>query len=69
MWKVGDVMSVDLPGRDGGFGYGFNVTSERGNPVVLFAYETQAEAEAAANQVQAAVGRAVLVKALVKALP
>jgi hypothetical protein len=37
MWKVGDVMSVNV--ADGG--YGFNVTTDRGKPLVLFAYETR----------------------------
>jgi Ribbon-helix-helix protein, copG family len=55
MWKVGHVMSVTD-------GYGFNVTTDRGKPLVLFAYETQEAAEAAAKQVEAAVKRAVLVK-------
>jgi hypothetical protein len=60
MWKVSDVISVELEryGRDG---YGFNVTTDRGKPLVLFAYETQEAAEAAAKQVEAAIERAVLV--------
>jgi hypothetical protein len=55
MWKIGHVMSVTD-------GYGFNVTTDRGKPLVLFAYETQEAAEAAAKQVEAAVKRAILVK-------
>jgi hypothetical protein len=51
MWKIGHVMSVTD-------GYGFNVTTDRGKPLVLFAYETQEAAEAAAKQVEAAVKRA-----------
>jgi hypothetical protein len=58
MWKVGDVMSVNV--ADGG--YGFNVTTDRGKPLVLFAYETQEAAEAAAQKIKAAIERAVLVK-------
>jgi hypothetical protein len=60
MWKVGRVISVELErfGRDG---YGFNVTTNRGNPVVLFAYETEEQAKAAAQQVEAAIEQAVLV--------
>jgi hypothetical protein len=56
MWKVGDVMSV----TDGG--YGFNITTDRGKPLVLFGYETQEEAEAAAQKVKAAIERATLVR-------
>jgi hypothetical protein len=58
MWKVGDVMSVNV--ADGG--YGFNVTTDRGKPLVLFAYETQEAAETAAQKVKAAIERAVLVR-------
>jgi hypothetical protein len=46
MWKVGQVMSVGV--GDGAFGYGFNVTTSRN--------------QAAAQQVEAAVERAVLVR-------
>ena len=60
MWKVGNVMSVQVP--DGEFGYGFNVTTARGKPLVLFAYRTQDAAEAAARQLEAAVEGAVLVR-------
>ncbi len=59
-WKVGNVMSVQVP--DGESGYGFNVTTARGKPLVLFAYRTQDAAEAAARQVEAAVEGAVLVR-------
>jgi hypothetical protein len=48
MWKVENVKSVKN-------GHGFHITSLDGKPVVLFAYETQAEAKAA----QAAVEKAV----------
>ena len=57
MWKIGQVMSVGV--GDGAFGYGFNVTTSRNQPLVLFAYETREAAEAAAQQVEAAVERAV----------
>jgi hypothetical protein len=60
MWKVGQVMSVGV--GDGAFGYGFNVTTSRNQPLVLFAYETREAAEAAAQQIEAAVERAVLVR-------
>jgi hypothetical protein len=52
MWKVGNVMSVTVMSVTDD-GWGFSVTTERGNPVVLFAYETQQAAEAAARQVKA----------------
>jgi hypothetical protein len=59
MWKVSDVMEVSIPS---GVGYGFNVTTEGLKPLVLFSYETQEAAKAAAQQVAAALERAVLVK-------
>ena len=53
MWKVENVKSVK---KDG-----FHLTNLDGKPVVLFAYETQAEAKAARTHVQAAVKKAVSV--------
>ena len=41
------------------YGHGFHIISLDGKPVVLFAYETQAEAKAARTHVQAAVEKAV----------
>jgi hypothetical protein len=58
MWKVSDVMEVSIPS---GVGYGFNVITEGRKPLVLFAYDQQETAEAAAQQVAAALERAVLV--------
>ena len=58
MWKISDVMEVSIPN---GVGYGFNVTTEERKPLVLFAYDEQEAAEAAAQQVAAALERAVLV--------
>jgi hypothetical protein len=52
MWKVSDVMEVSIPN---GVGYGFNVTTEERKPLVLFAYETQEAAEAAAARVEVAL--------------
>jgi hypothetical protein len=54
MWKVENVKSVKN-------GHGFHVTNLDGKPVVLFAYDTQAEAKAARTHVQAAVEKAVAV--------
>jgi hypothetical protein len=59
MWKVSDVMEVSIPK---GVGYGFNVTTGERKPLVVFAYDEQEAAEAAAQQVAAALERAVLVK-------
>jgi hypothetical protein len=59
MWKVSDVMEVSIPS---GVGYGFNViTTEGRKPLMLFAYDEQEAAEAAAQQVAAVLERAVLV--------
>ena len=60
MWKVGNVMDVSL-GNDF-IGYGFNVTTEQGKQLVVFAYETQDAAEDAARQVEAAVELAIFVR-------
>ena len=38
MWKIGDLIS-------GGDGYGFDVTTDRGNPLVWFEYETKEEGQ------------------------
>ena len=54
MWKVENVTSVKN-------GHGFHITNLDGKPVVLFAYETQAEAKAARTHVQAAGEKAVSV--------
>jgi hypothetical protein len=62
MYKVGNVMGVSLPHPFDSSGYGFNVTTDRGKPLALFAYETQDAAEAAAQQVKAAIEQAVLVR-------
>ena len=49
MWKVGNIAPVSVLGVDSA--YGFNITTERGQPLVFFAYATQAAAEAAAAHV------------------
>jgi hypothetical protein len=54
MWKIGTVASVTE-------GWGFNITDERGRPLVAFAYETHGEAAVAARHVEAAVEKAVAV--------
>ena len=60
MWKVGNVTDVSL-GNDF-IGYGFNVTTEQGKQLVVFAYETQDAAEDAARQVEAAIELAIFVR-------
>ena len=61
MWKIGDVQPVSVLGVDG-YPYGFNITNDAGKPVVSFAYTTREAAEAAAEQVRAAVEKAVDVR-------
>ena len=60
MWKVGNVTDVSL--ENDFIGYGFNVTTEQGQQLVVFAYETLAAAEDAARQVEAAVELAIFVR-------
>jgi hypothetical protein len=52
VWKIGTVATVPE-------GWGFNITDERGKPLVAFAYETHGEAAVAARHVEAAVERAL----------
>jgi hypothetical protein len=42
MWKVGNIAPVSVLGVDSA--YGFNITTERGQPLVFFAYATQVRA-------------------------
>ena len=60
MWKVGDVTDVSL-GNDF-IGYGFNVTTDEGKQLAVFAYETQDAAEDAARHVEAALELAIFVR-------
>ena len=60
MWKVGNIAPVSVLGVDSA--YGFNITTERGQPLVFFAYSTQAAAEAAAAHVRLAIKEAVRVR-------
>ncbi len=65
MWKVGNIAPVSVLGVDSA--YGFNITTERGQPLVFFAYATQAAAtqaaaEAAAAHVRLAIKEAVRVR-------
>ena len=54
MWKIGTVASVTE-------GWGFNITDERGRPLVAFAYETHGEAVVAARHVETAVEKALAI--------
>ena len=55
MWKVGASASVTE-------GWGFNITDERGKPLVAFEYETHGEAAVAARHVEAAIEKALAVR-------
>jgi len=61
MWKVGDISPVSVLGVDG-YPYGFNLTTEDGQPLVSFAYVTRAKAEEAATQIRSAIDDAVEVR-------
>jgi hypothetical protein len=58
MWKVGNIAPVSVLGVDSAYGF----TTERGQPLVFFAYATQAAAEAAAAHVRLAIKEAVRVR-------
>ena len=60
MWKVRNIAPVKVLSVDSA--YGFNITTERGQPLVFFAYATQAAAEAAAAHVRLAIKEAVRVR-------
>ena len=61
MWKVEDINPVSVLGVDG-CPYGFNLTTEEGQPLVSFAYRTRDKAEAAAEQFRSAVEDAIEVR-------
>jgi hypothetical protein len=52
---------VSVLGVDG-YPYGFNLTTEEGQPLVSFAYLTRDKAEAAAEQIRSAVEDAIEVR-------
>ena len=58
MWKVGDVNPVNVLGVVDGYPYGFNLTTEDGQPLVSFAYVTRTRAEEAAAQIRSAIENA-----------
>jgi hypothetical protein len=58
-WKVGNVMSVNVPGVDDP--YGFTVFKEGGEPIVIFVYPTQEACESAAKHIGLALEGAVSV--------
>jgi hypothetical protein len=61
MWKVGDVEPVRVMGAEG-YPYGFDVTTEDGQPIVSFAYASRALAEAAATHLGSALLSALSVR-------
>jgi hypothetical protein len=54
MWKVDNIRTLKN-------GHGFHIINLDGRPVVLFAYETEAEAKAARTHIRSAVEKAILV--------
>jgi hypothetical protein len=54
MWKVGDINPVSVLGVDG-YPYGFDLTTEAGQPLLSFAYVTRAKAEEAAAHIRSAI--------------
>ena len=60
MYNVSDIVRVDVAGQLG-VGYGFNITTASGGPMVNFAYRTEAEAKDAARHVVSAVAAAIRV--------
>jgi hypothetical protein len=61
MWKISDEQPVSVLGVDG-YPYGFDLTDDSGRQLVSFAYTTREAAEAAAEEVRAAVENAVEVR-------
>jgi len=57
-WKVEIVQPMVEQGVDG---FGFNITDDQGRPCVRFAFETRANAEAAATHAQEVVKNAIAV--------
>ena len=60
MYNVSNVVRLDVAGQLG-VTYGFNITTVTGEPMVNFAYRTEAEANAAARYVVSAIGTAIRV--------
>jgi hypothetical protein len=58
VWKVEIVQPMVEEGVDG---FGFNITDDKGRPRVRFAFETRADAEAAATHAQEVVKTAIAV--------
>ena len=59
MWKVSVVQPMVEEGKDG---FGFNITTDESQLVALFAFETRADAEAAATHAQEVVRNATSVR-------
>ena len=58
-WKVGKVISVNIPGVDDP--YGFTVLKEGGEPIVDFVYPTQEACKSAAKHIELALEELVSV--------
>jgi hypothetical protein len=58
-WKIGKVMSVNIPGADDP--YGFTVFKEGGEPIVIFVYPTPEACESAAKHIGLALEEVVSV--------
>jgi hypothetical protein len=58
-WKIGKVMSVNIPGADDP--YGFAVFKEGGVPIVIFVYPTPEACESAAKHIGLALEEVVSV--------
>jgi hypothetical protein len=58
-WKIGKVMSVNIPGADDP--YGFTVFKEGGGPIVIFVYPTPEACESAAKHIGLALEEVVSV--------
>jgi hypothetical protein len=59
-WKVGKVMSVNIPGVDDP--YGFTIFTEGGGPIVNFVYPTRDAAESGAKHIGLALEGVVSVQ-------
>ena len=57
-WRVGKTQSVV---KDRQRGYGFNVSDDKGIPLITFAYKTPDESDAAAEEIRCAILNAIWV--------
>jgi hypothetical protein len=57
-WRVGKTLSVV---KDRQHGYGFNVSDDKGTPLITFAYKTPDESDAAAEKIRSVISNAIWV--------